>query len=148
MSFALLNKINQIPRLGFIFFLIPAIIYTLPSIFSIVHPYSSDKLLKYFVLSILNAVSFTSYNLASTSILQRLSVVQHAALNSLRRVFAIVVTSLFFVVALTLTKVIGIIISVGGFVCFSVLRRRRTRSNIGAKKFTGLLPSVVEGLDN
>ena len=73
---------------------------------------------------------------------------QHAALNSLRRVFAIVVTSLFFVVALTLTKVIGIIISIGGFVCFSVLRRRRTRSNIGAKKFTGLLPSVVEGLDN
>lgn len=103
--------------------------------------FNSDAILKYLILTIINALAFASYNLASTSILQRLSVVHHAALNSLRRIFAIVVTSLFFKVSLTFIKFLGIVISLVGFIAYSMLREKR--GGAGSKRYTGLLPSVA-----
>jgi drug/metabolite transporter (DMT)-like permease len=76
-------------------------------------------LLRYCLLSLLNGCAFTSYNLASTYILSRISVVHHAALNCIRRVFAIVVTSLLFGVPITVTGATGICLAVAGFVFYT-----------------------------
>jgi len=128
-------------RIGFIAFIGPAVLYHLPKLFFMPINFSSDAMLKYLILTIINAVAFASYNLASTSILQRLSVVHHAALNSLRRIFAIVVTSLFFQISLTFVKVLGIVVSLVGFIMYKLLREKRGKS--GSKRYTGLLPSVA-----
>ena len=121
-----------------------ACLYGCYQLLSIELTFSSSSFLKYIFLCIINSVSFSSYNLASTSILQRLSVVQHAALNSLRRVFAIVVTSLFFDISLTPLKVFGIVISIGSFIAYSNFREKRGVNSISTKRFTGLLPSVMD----
>ena len=54
----------------------------------------TDSILHYCLLALVNGIAFTSYNLASTYILSRISVVHHASLNCLRRVFAIISTSI------------------------------------------------------
>jgi len=128
---------------GFLLFCIPFGLYSTLNMLS-VKSLSFESIITFLFLSILNGVAFASYNFASTSVLQRLSVVQHASLNSLRRVFAIVVTSFFFNVTLTTQKIIGILISVVGFALYCVLRERRNSSNLNVQRLTGLLPSVVE----
>ncbi|EED89501.1 predicted protein [Thalassiosira pseudonana CCMP1335] len=64
--------------------------------------------LHYLLLSTVNGFAFTSYNLASTYVLTRISVVHHAALNCIRRVFAIVITSIVFGLAITPLQIVGI----------------------------------------
>ena len=121
-----------------------AVLYGCYRIMSVELSFSSASCIRFIVLSLINALCFTSYNLASTSILQRLSVVQHAALNSLRRVFAIVLTSLYFAISLTPSKIFGVIISVGAFIAYSSMRERRGVNSLSTKRFTGLLPSVID----
>jgi drug/metabolite transporter (DMT)-like permease len=74
---------------------------------------------RYCALALFNGVAFTSYNLASTYILSRITVVHHAALNCIRRVFAIVVTSVIFGVPITITGAIGICIAIVGFMAYT-----------------------------
>ena len=69
----------------------------------------------YVFLLFVNGLAFTSYNLASTYILTRISVVHHAALNCIRRVFAIVVTSIIFGLKMTMLQAVGIALAIGGF---------------------------------
>jgi drug/metabolite transporter (DMT)-like permease len=79
----------------------------------------SNVLFRYILLSLFNGISFTCYNLASTWILSRISVVHHAALNCIRRVFAVIVTSIFFGVPITFTGAIGIALAVIGFMSYT-----------------------------
>ena len=95
--------------------LLPTTIFGRSSSWSTSLPDSGRSMLHYLVLAIINGTAFCGYNLASTYLLTRLSVVHHAALNCLRRVFAIVVTSLLFGVPLTATKLAGIGLAVLGF---------------------------------
>jgi hypothetical protein len=76
-------------------------------------------------------------SLASTFILTRISVVHHAALNCIRRVFAIVVTSFLFRVPITFTGVCGILISIAGFLSFTHYKTKRLRQ---PKPVSSLLP--------
>jgi hypothetical protein len=70
---------------------------------------------EYTLLSLANGVAFASYNLASTYVLTRVSVVHHAALNCVRRVFAVFVASILFGSAITSMQVGGMTIAVIGF---------------------------------
>ena len=83
-------------------------------------------LLRYFMLCLVNGVAFASYNLSSTTILTRISVVHHAALNCIRRVFAIVVTSIVFGLQITFLQIGGISVSVGAF--FSYIHFKSKKS--------------------
>ena len=58
-------------------------------------------------------------SLASTYILSRISVVHHAAFNCVRRIFAIVVTSIVFRVPITFIGSVGVILSFVGFMVFT-----------------------------
>ena len=99
--------------------------------------WSSGVTSRYVALSLLNGFAFASYNLASTYILSRISVVHHAALNCVRRVFAIVITSLYFVVPITFLGSIGILVSFGGFMYFTHYKLQRQRQ---PKPLSSLLP--------
>ena len=94
-------------------------------------------LLYYLGISLVNGMAFTSYNLASTYVLSRISVVHHAALNCIRRLFAIVVTSIAFGVPITLLSALGILVSIGGFACFTYLKQHKARL---AKRSASYLP--------
>lgn len=89
------------------------------------------------VLALLNGCAFTGYNLASTYILNRISVVHHAALNCIRRVFAVVVTSLVFQIPITVLGILGILMSVGGFMGFTHFKVQR---QLQPKPLSSLLP--------
>ena len=80
------------------------------------------------------------FSLASTYILSRISVVHHAALNCIRRIFAIVVTSIVFVIPITFIGGCGILVSVVGFLSFSVLKARRNGGEANKKPLSSLLP--------
>ena len=91
-------------------------------------------------LLLVNGLCYASYNLASTSLLSgRVSLISHASLNCLRRMFAIVVTSLAFGTQLCCEegygKAAGVACTVGGFAAFSAFKeRRRRRSKRGEEE--------------
>lgn len=74
---------------------------------------------QFILLSILNGLAFTHYNLASSYILSRISVVTHAALNCIRRLFAIIVTSIIFAVPITRVSSLGISVSISSFLFYT-----------------------------
>mmetsp|Transcript_38411 Transcript_38411/g.78383 ORF Transcript_38411/g.78383 Transcript_38411/m.78383 type:complete len:561 (-) Transcript_38411:1495-3177(-) len=96
----------------------------------------SGVLLRYVGLSVLNGVAFTGYNLASTYVLTRISVVHHAALNCIRRLFAIVFTSIAFKVPITVLSGFGIVISLLGFGTFTRYKLKKQRRKLNARRAT------------
>lgn len=98
---------------------------------------SSTTLFRYAVLSLANGCAFASYNLASTFILSRISVVHHAALNCIRRIFAIIVTSILFEIPITWMGALGIGLSVLGFMSFTHFKVRKQKQ---PKQVSSLLP--------
>ena len=99
--------------------------------------FRSSIFLRYIALSVLNGAAFTSYSLASTFVLTRISVVHHAALNCMRRVFAIVMTSFIFAINVTRLSWFGILISVGGFSAFTHYKLKRLKE---PRPLSSLLP--------
>ena len=129
---------------GLLLFVIPALIFysfdTLEQIAEVSRRaglLQSGILLRYLGVSLLNGMAFTSYNLASTYVLSRISVVHHAALNCIRRLFAIIVTSIAFRVPITLLSALGILVSIGGFACFTYFKQHKARL---AKRSASYLP--------
>jgi drug/metabolite transporter (DMT)-like permease len=98
---------------------------------------------QYLMISLLNGCAFTFYNLSSTYILSRITVVYHAALNCIRRVFAIIVTSAFFHVPMTGAGAVGILCSVGGFMSFSHFKAAKQQK---ASTQRSMLPASVADL--
>merc|ERR1719491_906288 len=90
--------------IGCMLFIIPAFIFDrfslLHSIWNVLSSSNSESggitFGKFLLLSLCNGFAFASYNLASTYVLSRISVVHHSSLNCVRRVFAIIITSTLF----------------------------------------------------
>lgn len=108
---------------GVFVFLVPFLVYEAISAPSFRATVEHHTMLRYVGLSVVNALAFTSYNLASTSVLSQLSVVHHATLNCLRRVVAIIVTSLLF--GLPLRGLPGVGLAVAGFLSYIHSKQQR-----------------------
>mmetsp|Transcript_1249 Transcript_1249/g.1689 ORF Transcript_1249/g.1689 Transcript_1249/m.1689 type:complete len:501 (+) Transcript_1249:107-1609(+) len=93
----------------------------------------------YLILSCINGFAFTHYNLASSFVLTRISVVHHAALNCIRRLFAIVVLSIIFKAPITFTSATGILISIGGFIAFTYYKMEKRHN---PRQMSSLLPVI------
>lgn len=122
-----MNLQFRMQQIGFLLLSIPAVLgyIHLPS--RLIHEGLAFRyLLRYFLLCVVNGVAFASYNLSSTMILSRISIVHHAALNCIRRVFAIVVTSIVFGLQITFLQIVGIICSVCAF--FSYIHFKSKKS--------------------
>lgn len=129
-----LNLQFRMQQVGAALLILPTAVWDGPTVLTAVwhglsytHGGGWGKLVRYATLALLNGCAFAGYNLSSTYLLSRLSVVHHAALNCLRRIFAIVVTSLLFRVPITLLGGTGIAVSVIGFLAFSHYKVRRLR---------------------
>jgi len=129
---------------GILLCLIPVLLFDMPHVIRELWDVSDKArfmlswvFLRYVSIAVINGFAFTSYNLASTYILTRISVVHHAALNCIRRVFAIIVTSIVFRVPITTLSAFGIAVSVGGFFSFSHFKMKRLRR---PRPLSSLLP--------
>jgi len=104
------------------------------------------SILQYCLLALVNGVAFTSYNLASTYILSRISVVHHASLNCLRRVFAIISTSVIFGQPISLLQSVGIAVACVGFLFYirqKELKDGRARRRLDVRrKWSGIVRGV------
>jgi hypothetical protein len=69
--------------------------------------------------------------------LTRISVVHHAALNCIRRIFAIIVTSIVFSIPITFVGATGILVSFAGFLGFTHYKVKRQQQ---PKPISTLLP--------
>ena len=137
-----LNLQFRMQQVGVILFVLPALVWEGPGVLGYWwhHGPKYSTMGHFFLLSLLNGMCFTGYNLASTYILSRISVVHHAALNCLRRVFAIICTSFYFQVALTWLGMMGIGLSTAGFLSFTHYKVKRQRQ---PKPLSSLLPVSV-----
>jgi len=112
-------------------FVIPASVLSLPSGLrflsgGIAH-LSMSTFVAYVGLATLNGLAFSFYNLASTVVLTRLSVVHHAALNCVRRIFAILMTSMIFGTPIGFLGMCGIFMSFGSFMSFTHFKIQRLK---------------------
>lgn len=123
-----LNLQYRMQQVGVGLLVVPALVWEGPGLVLYWWRHATQaSVARYLILSLLNGLCFTSYNLASTYILSRISVVHHAALNCLRRVFAIVVTSIYFVVPITIMGMVGIVLSTAGFLSFTHYKVKKQR---------------------
>jgi drug/metabolite transporter (DMT)-like permease len=138
-----LNLQFRMQQTGVLLLVIPTLIWNGPNLFrhatGAAGNLSTQDFLrvikKYALWSVGNGLAFSSYNLASTYLLTRISVVHHAALNCTRRIFAIVCTGLLFQIPVSFQSMVGITISFVGFMVFTKAKsiknqkasRKRTR---------------------
>lgn len=134
-----LNLQFRMQQIGVAILILPVLAWDMPGIMAFLwnSQLSPDSVWKYAALALLNGFAFCSYNLASTFILSRISVVHHAALNCIRRIFAVVVTSIFFAVPITLIGCLGICISFIGFMSFTHYKIQRQQKH---RAVSSLLP--------
>jgi len=92
---------------------------------------------QYVGLSVINGFAFASYNLASTYVLTRLTVVHHATLNCVRRIFAIIVTSILFHNSIGALGLMGILTS---FISFMFYTRFKVQRQQKPRPVSSLLP--------
>jgi len=76
-------------------------------------------------LLLLNTACFASYNLISTTVLTRVTPIEHAALCAGRRLVAILVTSAFFHTWFTTRGLLGLGATGAGFVGYAANNARR-----------------------
>lgn len=143
-----LNLQYRMQQIGFLLLSIPAVLGNTSFPSRSLHYLSSEGvtlgyLLRCCLLCIVNGFAFASYNLSSTTILTRISVVHHAALNCIRRVFAIIVTSIFFGLQITFLQIVGIFISVAAFFSYIYFKSQKSlqqsRRREMKKKWGGLI---------
>lgn len=144
-----LNLQFRMQQIGVLLLAIPVFVFDVPGISSYLWKLSSEVglirsgvLFRYLGLALINGMAFASYNLASTYILTRITVVHHAALNCIRRIFAIIMASLYFRTPITVMGIIGFFVSFGGFMAFThykILRQKQP------KPLSSLLPVSAVG---
>jgi len=140
-----LNLQYRMQQIGVMFLFVPVLLLEVPGLVVRLWKthtngdglFESGLFLQYLGLSLVNGLAFASYNLASTFVLSRISVVHHAALNCIRRIFAIVVTSIAFGTPITLLSAFGMSISFVGFLCFTHYKLKRQRQ---PRPLSSLLP--------
>ena len=153
-----MNLQYRMQQIGFILLIIPAAVVVLQSTLLSEVKHNAGSTIKhalyYISISLINGLAFTSYNLASTYVLTRISVVHHAALNCIRRVFAIIVTSLIFGLSITFLQLGGIGLAVAAFFCYIHFkmnketkdkRRKELRKKWGGMMMNGKKGSSLPG---
>jgi len=139
-----MNLQYRMQQIGLVVFLLPSIPFEIPRLIrtlwkveKAVGLFQSGIFVSYLKLSIVNGLAFAGYNLASTYVLTKISVVHHAAVNCIRRIFAIIVTSIVFRVSITPMGLVGIMCSVIGFLSFSYFKTKRQDKR---RRISSLLP--------
>ncbi len=155
---SMMNDLNlqyRMQQIGALMLIVPVLFENTTLILDRVHQLlfgssaAKTNAIQYMLLSLTNCVAFTSYNLASTYVLTKISVVHHAALNCTRRVFAIVMTSTIFGLTITSLQLTGIGMAVAGFfsyIYFKMMKERKdSRRKELRRKWGGFLVDKKDG---
>jgi drug/metabolite transporter (DMT)-like permease len=116
------NLLMRIQQVGALSMLVPVIIFELPGVLERTMDAPLETHGHFWFLAIANAMAFFTYCLASCYVLTKLSIVQYTLLGCMRRMFAIISTSIAFGVTITLLGALGIVLCFCGFCCFSHFR--------------------------
>ena len=116
------NLLMRMQQIGALSLILPVLIFESPGIVLRTLDASLEKHLWYIGLALLNATAFSSYCVASCYVLTKLSVMQYTGLGCLRRMFAILSTSLVFQVPITPISALGIGMCFCGFCSFTHYR--------------------------
>ena len=116
------NLLMRMQQIGAASLLVPFLLFEGPGVWERTLATSYETQKTYCVLALINAAAFFSYSLASCYVLTKLSVVQHAGLGCLRRMFAILFTSFAFGVPISPTGGLGIVLCFMGFCSFTYFR--------------------------
>ncbi|CAB9522847.1 Phosphoenolpyruvate/phosphate translocator [Seminavis robusta] len=147
-SAAVIDDLNlqfRMQQIGVMLLIGPVIMLDLRELLGHIWEVRSGIAIQYVALALVNGIAFTTYNLASTFILTRISVVHHAALNCIRRIFAIIVTSIYFRIPVTVIGILGFFVSFGGFMSFTHYKMERQKQ---PKPLSSLLPVSAAASDN
>jgi hypothetical protein len=117
-----INLMMQMQQVGALLLLLPFIVFELPEM--MVRCMEKGISSYYIALSIGNAFAFCMYTLASCFVLTQLSVFQHTGLGCVRRMMAIVFTSIQFGVPMTPFDIVGVVLCFSGFCSFSHYRNK------------------------
>jgi drug/metabolite transporter (DMT)-like permease len=127
------NLLMRIQQIGALSMLVPVIFFELPGVLQRTMDAPLDTVHGHFwFLAIANATAFFTYCLASCYVLTKLSIVQYTLLGCLRRMFAIISTSIAFGVPITLLGALGIILCFCGFCSFSHFRNNPPMPSMAA----------------
>ena len=120
------NLLCRMQQTGAASLLGPVLLFQHTTLLQVLFGRPSWYIFGYYVgLSLVNAWAFATYSLASCYILSRISVVQHSGFGCLRRMFAIVATSIAFGVPISMMGALGILLCVVGFSGFTHFRFQR-----------------------
>jgi len=122
------NLLCRMQQTGAASLLVPVLMFQKYTLLRVLLERPSWQIWGYYVgLSLVNAWAFATYSLASCYILSRISVVQHSGFGCLRRMFAILATSVAFGVPISALGALGILLCVVGFSGFTHFRFQRQK---------------------
>jgi hypothetical protein len=124
------NLLMRMQQIGALSLILPVLVFESPGIVLRTLDASPKTHLWYAALSLLNATAFSSYCVASCYVLTKLSVMQYTGLGCLRRMFAILSTSLVFGVPITPVGALGIGMCFCGFCSFTHYRNSLPSINL------------------
>ena len=124
-----LNLQYRMNQIGVILLIVPAVFqnceWALDDHVLSINGSTIKHVLLYISISTINGIVFTSYNLASTYVLTRISVVHHAALTSVGKVVVVVATSFMFGSKVTLPQVAGVGLVIASFLCYLLFKMEK-----------------------
>ena len=124
-----LNLQFRMNQIGVILLIVPAMfqncVWALDDHVLSINGSTIKYVLLYISISTINGIVFTSYNLASTYVLTRISVVHHAALTSVGKVVVVVATSFMFGSKVTLPQVAGVGLVIASFLCYLLFKMEK-----------------------
>lgn len=86
------------------------------------NPYHIHSVSNLLMLLLLNGFCYFLYNQSSFIVLSRVSFINHATLNVMRRIFIIIFTSWWFMISVSLLNMAGIVLAMSGFAFFLYLK--------------------------
>ena len=116
------NLLMRMQQIGAVSLMLPLLVFESQGILARTLESTRDESLKFYGIALVNATAFSSYCVASCIVLTKMSVMRYTGLNSLRRMFAIIATSVMFGVPITPLGLLGILMCFGGFVAFTHYR--------------------------
>jgi len=127
-----LNLQFRMNQIGVILLIVPAMfqncVWALDDHVLSINGSTIKYVLLYISISTINGIVFTSYNLISTYLLSRISVVHHAALTSVGKVVVVVATSLMFGNKVTLPQVAGVGLVIASFLCYLLFKMEKNET--------------------
>lgn len=98
---------------------------------------SAAQSFDYMLMSLLNGLAYSTYNLTSFLVLTRTNIVTHAVLNAFRRVVIIIGSAAYFNIHLNAMNMYGVLIAVFGVIWFGISKNKSNSKYLSSRNGDG-----------